>query len=444
LSIKFSLICDVLQNPFKPKQVMQIVINPLREQWERLLARPVASLKEIYPQVEPILTEIKENGDRAIRKYNIKFDKYDGELLVSEKEIEIAIKNLDKDLKKAIEQAYGNIYAFHKVQVHKPLKIKTMAGVTCWRKSIAIEQVGLYVPGGTAPLFSTVLMLGVPAQIAGCREVVLCSPPREGTLHPAILFAAKLTGVHKIFKIGGVQAIGAMAYGTESVPKVYKIFGPGNQYVTAAKQLVSQEDTAIDMPAGPSEVLVWADETANAEFVAADLLSQAEHGTDSQVVLLTNSQLIAEKTQKAIAEQLKKLPRRKIAEKALQNSKIIVVENEQTALDLTNFYAPEHLILALGNADEIAEKIINAGSVFIGNYTPESAGDYASGTNHTLPTNGFARAYSGVSVDSFVKKVTFQKITKKGLQNLAKTIETMATAEELQAHKNAVSIRMKK
>jgi len=444
LSIKFSLICDVLQNSFKPKQVMQIVINPLREQWERLLARPVASLKEIYPQVEPILTEIKENGDRAIRKYNIKFDEYDGEFLVSEKETKEAIKKLDKSLKKAIEQAYANIYAFHKLQVQKPLKIKTMSGVTCWRKSIAIEKVGLYVPGGTAPLFSTVLMLGVPAQIADCREVVLCSPPRGGTLHPAIVFAAKLTGVHKIFKIGGVQAIGAMAYGTESVPKVYKIFGPGNQYVTAAKQLVSQEDTAIDMPAGPSEVLVWADETANAEFVAADLLSQAEHGTDSQVVLLTNSQLIAEKTQKAIAEQLKKLPRRKIAEKALQNSKIIVVENEQTALDLTNFYAPEHLILALSNADEIAEKIINAGSVFIGNYTPESAGDYASGTNHTLPTNGFARAYSGVSVDSFVKKVTFQKITKKGLQNLAKTIETMATAEELQAHKNAVSIRMKK
>lgn len=422
---------------------MQIILNPSRKQWDTLLARPVFSQKEIFSQVEPILEEIKENSDKAVRKYNAKFDAYQGDLLVSEKEIKAGLKKLDKDLKKAIEQAYTNIYAFHKAQVYKPLKISTMNGVTCWRKSIAIEKVGLYIPGGTAPLFSTVLMLGVPAQIAGCSEVVLCSPPRNGELHPAILFAAKLTGIHKIFKIGGVQAIGAMAYGTESVPKVYKIFGPGNQYVTAAKQLVSQESTAIDMPAGPSEVLVWADDTAVAEFVAADLLSQAEHGIDSQVILLTTSQKLAKEAQKELAKQVKKLPRREIAEKALKNSKIIIAENEQNALEMTNFYAPEHLILALKNADDIAEKIVNAGSVFIGNYTPESAGDYASGTNHTLPTNGYATAYSGVSLDSFVKKVTFQKITKKGLQNIGKIIETMAVAEELEAHKNAVSIRLK-
>jgi histidinol dehydrogenase len=422
---------------------MQIILNPSRKQWDSLLARPVISQKDIFLQVEPILEEIRENTDKAVRKYNAKFDGYQGELLVSEKEIKAAVKKLDKDLKKAIEQAYANIYAFHKSQLQKPVKVRTMNGVTCWRKNIAIEKVGLYIPGGTAPLFSTVLMLGVPAQIAGCKEVVLCSPPRNGELHPAILFAAQLTGVHKIFKIGGVQAIGAMAFGTESVPKVHKIFGPGNQYVTAAKQLVSQERVAIDMPAGPSEVLVWADDTAIADFVAADLLSQAEHGTDSQVILLSTSQKLAQATQKAIEKQVKKLPRREIAEKALQNSKIILVEDEQTALEMTNFYAPEHLILALGNADEIAEKIINAGSVFIGNYTPESAGDYASGTNHTLPTNGYATAYSGVSLDSFVKKVTFQKITKKGLQNIGKTIEVMAAAEELEAHKNAVSIRLK-
>ena len=422
---------------------MQIIINPPRKQWDSLLARPTISQKDIFLQVEPILEEIKENADKAVRKYNAKFDNYQGELLVSEKEIKAAVKKLDKDLKKAIEQAYTNIYAFHKAQVQKPLKIRTMNGITCWRKSVAIEKVGLYIPGGTAPLFSTVLMLGIPAQIAGCKELILCSPPRRGVLHPAILFAAQLTGVHKIFKIGGVQAIGAMAYGTESVPKVYKIFGPGNQYVTAAKQLVSQEHTAIDMPAGPSEVLVWADETANPEFVAADLLSQAEHGIDSQVILLTTAEKIAEQTQKAVARQVKKLPRREIAEKALLNSKIILVENEQIALEMSNLYAPEHLILATQNADELAEKIVNAGSVFIGNYTPESAGDYASGTNHTLPTNGYAKAYSGVSLDSFVKKVTFQKITKKGLQNIGKTIETMAAAEELEAHKNAVSIRLK-
>ncbi|GAB4126394.1 MAG: histidinol dehydrogenase [Raineya sp.] len=423
---------------------MQIIFNPPRKQWDSLLARPVFSQKDIFLQVEPILEEIRENADKAVHKYNAKFDDYQGDLMVSEEEKKSALKKLDKDLKKAIEQAYANIYAFHKVQMQKTLKIKTMEGVTCWRKNIPIEKVGLYIPGGTAPLFSTVLMLGVPAQIAACKEVVLCSPPRNAELHPAILFAAQLTGIHKIFKIGGVQAIGAMAYGTESVPKVYKIFGPGNQYVTAAKQLVSQEQVAIDMPAGPSEVLVWADDTAVPDFVAADLLSQAEHGTDSQVILLTTSQKFAQRTQKEIAKQLKKLPRREIAEKALQNSKIIIVENQEIALEISNFYAPEHLILALKNADEIAEKIVNAGSVFIGNYTPESAGDYASGTNHTLPTNGYARAYSGVSLDSFVKKVTFQKITKKGLQNIGKTIETMAAAEELQAHKNAVTIRLKK
>lgn len=423
---------------------MQVLIQPLRKDWDSLLARPVFNQKDIFLKVEPILQDIKNHTDEAVRKYNAQFDGYQGDLAVTEQEIEIALKKLDRSLKKAIEQAYANIYAFHKAQVQKPLKIRTMSGVTCWRKNIAIEKVGLYIPGGTAPLFSTVLMLGVPAQIAGCKEVVLCSPPRNGELHPAILFAAKLTGVTKIFKIGGVQAIGAMAYGTESVPKVHKIFGPGNQYVTAAKQLVSQESTAIDMPAGPSEVLVWADDTAVAEFVAADLLSQAEHGIDSQVILLTTSPKLAKQTQKEIAKQIKKLPRQAIAEKALQNSKIIIAESQEIALEMTNFYAPEHLILALKNADEIAEKITNAGSVFIGNYTPESAGDYASGTNHTLPTNGYAKAYSGVSLDSFVKKVTFQKITKKGLQNIGKTIEIMAAAEDLEAHKNAVSIRLKR
>jgi histidinol dehydrogenase len=423
---------------------MKVIKNPARNTWTSILKRPVQNNIEIIEQIRPILEEIKENGDKAARKYNLKFDKYVGNLLVSEEEVKNAEKLLPKELKKAIEQAYQNIYAFHKPQFSKKVtKIETMDGVICWRKSIGIEKVGLYIPGGTAPLFSTVLMLGVPSQIADCQEVILCSPPKGENLHPAILFAAKLVGIKKIFKIGGVQAIGAMAYGTETIPKVYKIFGPGNQYVTAAKQYVSQETVAIDMPAGPSEVMVWADDSAVADFVAADLLSQAEHGVDSQVILLTTSEKFAEKAKKAVEKQLRQLPRQEIAKKALENSKIIIVENQDIALEISNLYAPEHLILAVKNAEKIAEKIINAGSVFIGNYTPESAGDYASGTNHTLPTNGYAVAYSGVSVDSFVKKVTFQKISKKGLANIGSTIELMAEAEELFAHKNAVSIRLK-
>jgi histidinol dehydrogenase len=423
---------------------MKIIQKPARHTWNDLLKRPTIQNIDITEQIRPILEDIKENGDKAVRKYNQRFDAHTGSLIVSQEELKKAEKLLSKDLKKAIEQAYQNIHTFHKTQLQSKIeKVETMKGVVCWRKSIAIEKVGLYIPGGTAPLFSTVLMLGVPAQIAGCQEIILCSPPRKESLHPAILFAAQLVGIQKIFKVGGVQAIASMAYGTESIPKVYKIFGPGNQYVTTAKQLVSQENVAIDMPAGPSEVLVWADDTAVPEFVAADLLSQAEHGTDSQVIMLTTSEKLAQKVKKALDIQIETLPRKEIAQKALANSKIIIVEDNQVALEMSNLYAPEHLILAIKNAEKQAEKIVNAGSVFIGNYTPESAGDYASGTNHTLPTNGYATAYSGVSVDSFVKKVTFQKITQKGLQNIGSIIELMAEAEELHAHKNAVSIRLK-
>lgn len=422
--------------------MLTIIQNPVRKQWESLLQRPTARYSDIVSKVESILDEIRENGDKAVRKFNQKFDNNGGDLQVSNAEIEKAIKNVDKKLRKAIEQAYSNIYKFHEKQLEKPKKVQTMEGVTCWRKSVGIEKVGLYIPGGTAPLFSTVLMLGIPAQIAGCKEVILCTPAKNGEIHSAILFAAWKVGVHKIFKIGGVQAIGAMAFGTETVPKVYKIFGPGNQFVTVAKQQVARDCVAIDMPAGPSEVMVWADETARPAFVAADLLSQAEHGTDSQVVLVTNSLKMAEKVRQEVQKQLISLPRNEIAEKALAQSKIIVLEKPSDALDLVNLYAPEHLILALKNAEKVADKIINAGSVFLGNYTPESAGDYASGTNHTLPTNGFARAYSGISVDSFVRKITFQKISKKGLQNISETISIMAENEQLEAHKRAVTIRL--
>ncbi len=422
--------------------MLTIIQNPIRKQWESLLQRPTVQYSDIVSKVESILDEIRENGDKAVREFNQKFDNYGGDLQVSNSEIEKAIKSIDKKLRKAIEQAYSNIYKFHEKQLEKPKKVQTMEGVTCWRKSVGIEKVGLYIPGGTAPLFSTVLMLGIPAQIAACKEVILCTPAKNGEIHPAILFTAWKVGVHKIFKIGGVQAIGAMAFGTESVPKVYKIFGPGNQWVTTAKQLVSREYVAIDMPAGPSEVMVWADETARPAFVAADLLSQAEHGTDSQVILVTNSLKMAEKVKQEVQKQLTSLPRNEIAQKALAQSKIIVVEKPNDALDLVNLYAPEHLILALKNAEKVADKIINAGSVFLGNYTPESAGDYASGTNHTLPTNSFARAYSGVSVDSFVRKITFQKISKKGLQNISQTISIMAENEQLEAHKRAVTIRL--
>lgn len=431
-----------LQSVQNLSAMLNIIQNPARKQWETLLQRPTALYSDIVASVESILEEVRENGDKAVRKFNQKFDNYGGDLLVSEAEIQKAVKNLDKKLRKAIEQAYANIYKFHAKQLEKPKKVQTMQGVTCWRKSVGIEKVGLYIPGGTAPLFSTVLMLGVPAQIAGCKEVILCTPARNGEIHPAVLFSAWKVGVHKIFKIGGVQAIGAMAFGTESVPKVYKIFGPGNQFVTVAKQQVARDGVAIDMPAGPSEVMVWADETARPAFVAADLLSQAEHGTDSQVILVTHSLKVAEKVRQEVQKQLLTLPRNEIAEKALAQSRIIVLEKFNEALDLVNLYAPEHLILALKNAEKVAEKIINAGSVFLGNYTPESAGDYASGTNHTLPTNGFAKAYSGVSVDSFVRKITFQKITQKGLQNIGETIAIMAENEQLEAHKRAVTIRL--
>lgn len=424
--------------------MVALIQYPSRSQWEDLLQRPSVKYSDIVTKVETILEEVRENGDKAVRKFNREFDGYTGALQVSQEEMVESIQKIDKKLRKAIEHAYDNIYKFHEKQIEKIKKVRTMPGVTCWRKSVPIEKVGLYIPGGTAPLFSSVLMLGIPAQIASCQEVILCTPAKTGKIHPAILFAAQKVGVHKVFKIGGVQAIGAMAFGTESVPKVYKIFGPGNHFVTVAKQIVAREYVAIDMPAGPSEVMIWADETAKAPFVAADLLSQAEHGVDSQVILVTTSLKLAENVKKELEHQLVALPRYEIAQKALMQSKIILVEKSSEAIEMINLYAPEHLILAIKNAEKMAEKIIHAGSVFIGNYTPESAGDYASGTNHTLPTGGFAKMYSGVSVDSFLRKITFQKITKKGLQNLAETIMTMAEAEGLEAHKQAVNIRLQK
>ncbi len=425
---------------------MEIYINPEKQTWDSILERPTLDTSSLEHTVNTVLQDIKAQGDVAVAKYTAQFDKVQLEdAAVSIAEIEAATQVLDESLKAAIEVAYQNIKTFHAAQQSEPEVIETMPGVQCWRKNVGIERVGLYIPGGTAPLFSTVLMLGIPAKLAGCREIVLCSPPgRDGSLHPAILFAAQLVGVTKMFKIGGVQAIGAMAYGTESVPQVYKIFGPGNQYVTAAKQMVNKAGTAIDMPAGPSEVLVYADETAEPAFVAADLLSQAEHGIDSQVVLIARTDTTVKAVQEAIESQLQQLPRQEIAAKALENSVSIVMQNEQDALDIINAYAPEHLILASDDAMRIADGIINAGSVFLGHYTPESVGDYASGTNHTLPTNGFAKAYSGVSLDSFVRKITYQRLSPNGLQKLGPVVEQMAAAEELQAHKEAVSIRLKK
>jgi histidinol dehydrogenase len=399
----------------------------------------------LYETVQSVLNEIKQSGDQALQKFTKKFDGVDLEdFRVPEKEITEAENQVSPDLKKAIELASANIEKFHRAQKTEIRKIETMPGVVCWQKPVAIQKVGLYIPGGTAPLFSTVLMLAIPARIAGCQEIVLCTPPgKDGKIHPAILFAAKYAGVKKVFKLGGVQAIGAMAYGTESVPKVYKIFGPGNQYVTAAKQLVSMNEVSIDMPAGPSEVMVVADESANPAFVASDLLSQAEHGADSQVILAAKNRELVKKVKTEISLQLEKLPRKELAKKSLENSVLIVMENEQETVDLINKYAPEHLILATENYSELSEKVMNAGSVFLGNFTPESAGDYASGTNHTLPTNGWARSYSGVNLDSFMKKITFQEITKNGLKSIGSAIEMMAAAEELEAHKNAVSLRLK-
>ncbi|HKK73747.1 MAG TPA: histidinol dehydrogenase [Saprospiraceae bacterium] len=423
---------------------MKIYTNPPAAQWDELLKRPTMEVKELDGIVKGVLDDVRAHGDEAVAKYTKKFDKADLKTFqVSKAEVEAAEAALDEELKDAILLAKENIESFHRQQRTSVSIVETMPGVKCWRRSVGIEKVGLYVPGGTAPLFSSVLMLGIPAVIGGCREIVLCSPPNEkGELHPAIIYAADQVGVSKIFKIGGIQAIAAMAYGTESVPQVYKIFGPGNQYVTAAKQMVSREGIAIDMPAGPSEVLVCADETADPTFVAADLLSQAEHGVDSQVVLVAFDQDFVQRVQGAIEVQLASLPRQEIARKALDNSVAIVMEKTSEALDLINAYAPEHLILSVKDVESIAEAIINAGSVFLGNFTPESAGDYASGTNHTLPTNGFARAYSGVSVDSFVKKITFQQISESGLQKLGPAVEAMAAAEQLQAHKEAVSIRL--
>jgi histidinol dehydrogenase len=419
-------------------------MNPTRSEWVELLKRPIFETASLNQKVKAVLDDVKDNGDSAIRKYTAHFDKVEvEELLVSEAEIEAGVTLLNSELKAAIEIAVSNIRKFHESQRFETKIVETTPGVKCWQKSVAIEKVGLYIPGGTAPLFSTVLMLAIPAQIAGCREIVLCTPPqKDGKLPAAVLFAAKLSGITRIFKIGGIQAIGAMAYGSESVPKVFKIFGPGNQYVTAAKQLVSMSNVSIDMPAGPSEVAVMADETANPAFVAADLLSQAEHGADSQVILVTNSEILIEEVQKELKKQLSVLPRMDYALKALNHSRIFLVNSEVEMTEMINIYAPEHLIIQMKNYREISEQIINAGSIFLGNYTPESAGDYASGTNHTLPTNGWATSYSGVNLDSFIRKITFQEISKEGIQNLGPVIEKMAEAEHLFAHKNAATLRM--
>lgn len=423
---------------------MKTFINPKKIDWPEILKRPVFDVSELFGKVQPVLDEIRQTGDTALRKYTLQFDGVDLQnFKVSEAEFAEAEKLVDAELKNAIALAAENILKFHSTQLSTLKKAETMPGVTCWQKSVPIEKVGLYIPGGTAPLFSTVLMLAIPAQIAGCREIVLCSPPdNQGNINPAILYAARISGVANVFKLGGVQAIGAMAYGTETVPKISKIFGPGNQFVVAAKQLVSITDVAIDMPAGPSEVLVLADEAANPAFVASDLLSQAEHGADSQVVLVAGSEIVVKKIQEEIKIQLEKLPRKQTAAKALENSVSIVLESMEDQIDLINEYAPEHLIINTVNFEAIAEKIVNAGSVFLGAYTPESAGDYASGTNHTLPTNGWARSFSGVNLDSFMKKITFQQISFEGLKNIGPAIEKMAAAELLDAHKNAVSIRL--
>lgn len=422
---------------------MQIIRNPKRSEWAGMLERPHIDVSALRETVLGVLNDVREGGDEAVKKYEKKFDKVELEsLAVSEEEMAEAESLVSDELKNALNAACENIKRFHASQKAVCPRVETSSGVTCWQKAVPIDKVGLYIPGGTAPLFSTVLMLAVPARIAGCAEIVLCSPPgKDGKLNPAILVAAKVAGVNKIYKIGGVQAIGAMAYGTESVPKVYKIFGPGNQYVMAAKQEVSLHDVAIDMPAGPSEVEVVADDTANPAFVAADLLSQAEHGVDSQVVMVTCSESLLAKVAEEVEKQLAELPRKEIASKALENSKMILVENMDEAVELTNEYAPEHLILAVENYMDVAERIRNAGSVFLGNYSCESAGDYASGTNHTLPTSGYAKAYSGVNLDSFMRKITFQELTADGVRNLGPTVEIMAHCESLDAHCNAMRIR---
>ncbi|WP_010517056.1 histidinol dehydrogenase [Croceivirga radicis] len=424
---------------------MKSYTNPPKSEWATILARPTQSYEALEPIVKEVFDAIQDQGDKALKAYTQKFDGANlDNLLVSEEEINEAVSLVSTDLQEAIKVAKANIEAFHQAQKTERVAVTTMPGVDCWQEKRAIQKVGLYIPGGTAPLFSTILMLALPAKIAGCQEIVLCSPPnKEGKLNPAILFAAQLCGVTKIVKVGGIQAIGAMTFGTESVPKVYKIFGPGNQYVTTAKQMATKFGVSIDMPAGPSELLVVADDTANADFVASDLLSQAEHGVDSQVVLVTTSEAFASKVTVALEKQLAVLPRKEIAAKAIDNSKLIIVDNDETALAIINQYAPEHYIVCVENEDFYVENTYNAGSVFIGNYTPESAGDYASGTNHTLPTNGYAKQYSGVNLDSFTKSMTFQRLSKEGINKLGKSIELMAEAEGLQAHKNAVTLRLK-
>lgn len=423
---------------------MNLYKNPARSEWHELIRRPVMETDSLEQSVKSILREVKESGDAALRKFTKQFDKADvQEPAVHADEFMAAQAALDPKLKAAILSARVNIETFHKTQITEPVLVETMPGVQCWRKSIAIEKVGLYIPGGTAPLFSTILMLGVPAKLAGCKEIIICTPPdANGKIADAILFAAKAVGITKVFRAGGVQAIGAMAYGTESIPKVSKIFGPGNQYVTCAKQLVQRDGLAIDMPAGPSEVAIFADASANAAFVAADLLSQAEHGSDSQVLLVSNDENIVGKVKAELDRQTALLPRKDIIKQCLQNSKMVIAGSIDEAVDLLNEYAPEHLIISCENAKAIAEKVVNAGSVFIGHYSPESVGDYASGTNHTLPTNGYARMYSGVSVDSFVKKITFQELSPEGLKHISNTVILMAEAEGLQAHAEAVKIRL--
>ncbi len=424
---------------------MQKIYDPKKEDWTQLLKRPTQTFNDIEETVKSVFKDIEKNGDQAVTKYTKKFDGVGIEnIQVSNAEIEEAVNLVPDDLSDAIVLAKNNIEKFHKSQISTTKKIETAAGVVCWQEKRAIQKVGLYIPGGTAPLFSTILMLAIPAKIAGCQKVVLCTPPnKEGKIHPAILFTASLCGIEEIYKIGGIQAIAAMTFGTNTVPKVYKIFGPGNQYVTIAKQVAQQYDIAIDMPAGPSELLVVTDDSANAGFVASDLLSQAEHGIDSQVILVSTSKKMMEQVEKEVIKQLKLLPRKEIAKVAISNSKMIYCESDQQAVDLINEYAPEHFIICVENEDFYIQNIQNAGSVFIGNYTPESAGDYASGTNHTLPTNGYAKNYNGVNLDSFLRAVTFQKISKKGIQNIGNAIELMADAEGLQAHKNAVSLRLK-
>lgn len=424
---------------------MNKIYNPKRADWKAILKRPTQTVADIEDSVNGIFKEVAQNGDAVLKKYTAKFDGVSiDDFLVSKTEIEEAVKMVSPELKEAIQLAKANIERFHRAQKTGRITVETTPGVHCWQEKRPIGKVGLYIPGGTAPLFSTILMLAVPANIAGCKEIILCSPPnKEGKIHPAILFTAQLCGVTQIFKVGGIQAIAGMTFGTESVPQVYKIFGPGNQYVTVAKQLATKFGVAIDMPAGPSELLVVADDTANPAFVAADLLSQAEHGVDSQVILVSTSKPMIDAVEREVEKQIRELPRQAIAEKSIANSKLIYVDNSQSAMDLINEYGPEHFIICSAAEDFFIDNIKNAGSVFVGNFTPESAGDYASGTNHTLPTNGYAKQYSGVNLDSFMKNMTFQRISPKGIEKIGAAIELMAEAEGLQAHKNAVTLRLK-